>query len=697
MLKVLRERTKVILWIVIVGFVGFIFAVWGAGLTSSRKRTSDLVVGRVGGQRIDYESFNRAYRRSLAAARRSASEGYDEEQMGRRVLDQTWNDFLSGVLLRREVEREGINVFDKELLEHVLTNPPDMLKQHEALQTDGVFDQSKYLAALRTPGQDWRWLEGYYANALPLLKLQRRVEAAAYVSRWERERQTSLEARRVTVSYLHFDPRRWERLTPAEIEAVAEDMRRLRGSALAGEEFASLASSESEVDDAASGGDMGWVGTGDLAPDLSDAVFRLEAGGISDVLLSGDAYHLFKVEETAEGSRRLSHIVKRLLVPIDSTEVQRYYEAHPDEFGKPPLARVAFVSLPKAASAEDSAEIETEFMEVAERATAGEDFGELATVYSDAPSASRAGDLGFVAKGTLRPDFEQALSGLEPGQVSPPFLTADGWQLLKLEESKREGGQVRLRLRQVQMKLEPTEGTLAQLVDRMDELAADASERGLVEAAAVAGLQLRESGVFPRSPVIPGLGELPRGAYWAHEARVGDVSPVLETDDAYYVLTLLEKTPEGTSPLREVRGRIESVLRGQEARDRAREHAESVREKLLAGQSMEEIAAADTLLAAGETAPFGPGDYLPEAGGIGEFHGAAFALEDGEYSPVVETRRGLYVLRLLSTQHEDAPTDSPEGSGRILAAARARIQQEWFTMLMDRTDIKDDRHRFYMM
>ncbi len=697
MLKALRERTKVILWIVIVGFVGFIFAVWGAGLTSSRRRSSTETVGQVGGQRIDYESFNRAYRRSLAAARRSAPEEYDEEQMSRRILEETWNDFLSGVLLRREVEREGVRVFDKELLEHVLRNPPEMLRQHEALQTDGAFDQEKYLAALRTPGQDWRWLEGYYANALPLLKLQRRVEAAAYVSERERERQSSLGTRRVTVSYVFLDPRRWERLTPTEADSVAAAMQAIRDRAIAGEDFAALAREESELDDAASGGDMGWVEPGDLPVELRTAVVSAEAGAVTEVILSGEAYHLLKVEEVADDTRQLRHIVKQLLVPVSPADIRQYYAGHPEEFRRPPLARVAFVSVPKAPSPADSAEIAAEFAEVAERARAGEDFGELATVYSDAPSASREGDLGFVARGSLRPDFEEVLSGLKAGQVSAPFLTPDGWQLLKLEDTKRESGETKLRVRHVQMRVEPTEETLAQLVEQLEETAVDASERGLEAAAVAAGMQLRESGTFPRSPIIPGLGELPRGAYWAHEADPGDVSPVLEAEDALYVLSVIEKIPEGTSPLAEVQGRIEATLRREEARRRASRHAEFVRRTLLEAETMAELAEADPLVSAGEAGPFGPGDYLPEAGGIGEFHGAAFALEAGQVSPVVETRQGLYILELVSAeQPEEAPVASEEES-RILAAARARLQQEWFAMLVDRADIKDYRERFYIL
>ena len=37
MLAGLRANTKIVLWIVVVGFIGFIFAGWGRGIQTSRQ------------------------------------------------------------------------------------------------------------------------------------------------------------------------------------------------------------------------------------------------------------------------------------------------------------------------------------------------------------------------------------------------------------------------------------------------------------------------------------------------------------------------------------------------------------------------------------------------------------------------------------------------------------------------------------
>ena len=107
--------------------------------------------------------------------------------------------------------------------------------------------------------------------------------------------------------------------------------------------------------------------------------------------------------------------------------------------------------------------------------------------------------------------------------------------------------------------------------------------------------------------------------------------------------------------------------------------------------------AADTSVVLGEAGPFGVRDYLPEAGTLGEFQGAAFALEEGQFSPVVETRRGYYILTLLSSEGDLEEPPSAERSDLVMSAARARLQQEWFTMLVDHADVKDYRHRFYIL
>jgi hypothetical protein len=68
---------------------------------------------------------------------------------------------------------------------------------------------------------------------------------------------------------------------------------------------------------------------------------------------------------------------------------------------------------------------------------AGEDFETLARQQSqDRRSAARGGDMGFFGRGATVPPFEEAAYALEPGEVSEPVRTADGWHIIKLEERR---------------------------------------------------------------------------------------------------------------------------------------------------------------------------------------------------------------------------------------------------------------------
>ena len=63
---------------------------------------------------------------------------------------------------------------------------------------------------------------------------------------------------------------------------------------------------------------------------------------------------------------------------------------------------------------------------------AGTDFEELARSCSVAPSRSRGGNLSPFTWGSLSLAVEEVAFRLEPGEISQPFRTADGWMLLQL-------------------------------------------------------------------------------------------------------------------------------------------------------------------------------------------------------------------------------------------------------------------------
>lgn len=70
------------------------------------------------------------------------------------------------------------------------------------------------------------------------------------------------------------------------------------------------------------------------------------------------------------------------------------------------------------------------------RVKAGADFGEVAIEVSQANTASKGGYLGVIRYGQLEPELEEKLWPLQTGEVSAPFETSEGWNLLYVVERK---------------------------------------------------------------------------------------------------------------------------------------------------------------------------------------------------------------------------------------------------------------------
>ncbi|WP_290685043.1 MULTISPECIES: peptidylprolyl isomerase [unclassified Haematobacter] len=65
----------------------------------------------------------------------------------------------------------------------------------------------------------------------------------------------------------------------------------------------------------------------------------------------------------------------------------------------------------------------------------GGDFATVANEKTQDPSGkTNGGDLGWFGAGMMVPEFEEAVSALQPGQVSQPIQTQFGWHVIKLEE-----------------------------------------------------------------------------------------------------------------------------------------------------------------------------------------------------------------------------------------------------------------------
>ena len=127
----------------------------------------------------------------------------------------------------------------------------------------------------------------------------------------------------------------------------------------------------------------------------------------------------------------------RAKVNVSPEEVERYYNAHIDKYGKPASVRVRLISFlfPSEATDDQKKELKEKAEEVRAEAADGKNFAELAKKHSQGPGAQDGGDIGEIARGQMIKEFEEAAFSLKPGQVSKLIETDTGYHILKVEQT----------------------------------------------------------------------------------------------------------------------------------------------------------------------------------------------------------------------------------------------------------------------
>ena len=120
---------------------------------------------------------------------------------------------------------------------------------------------------------------------------------------------------------------------------------------------------------------------------------------------------------------------------LDEKEVQDYYNNHMEEYMLPDefhLRQFRF-TIPRPELRET---VLKEARLLVEKIRAGADFNQISM--KDLPTAKggSSSDLGFLEKGQMRPEVEEAVHGLSPGEVSNPVETPSGIHIFFLEEVK---------------------------------------------------------------------------------------------------------------------------------------------------------------------------------------------------------------------------------------------------------------------
>ena len=578
MLGALRSNTKVVLWIVVVGFLGFIFAGWGKGGPSKRSGPERCVVATVDDTSISYRDFMDSYRqRATSYAERSGSE--ITESARESILSETWDTLVAEILIQNEIERLGIEIPDDQVFELLWNNPPESVYRSPSFQDEnGNFDFGAYHREIQMHPERWEDVAAMYRQSLKQQLLQQEIQAAALVSDNELWTEFVAQNEKVRASYIEIDPRGIDTsdLVPTEDEVRAyfdqhradyeqpemvvlnyvsfprtpsaldeQDIQlRLEDVANAvrdGESFAEMAKSYSEGPSGPNGGDLGWFGRGAMVPEFEEVAFSLSVGEISDAVKTQFGYHIIMVDDKRGRG--------------DTAEVK---------------ARHILMKLrPSAETLADLEDISSEILEQAKSdglLAAAESAGvEIAVT---APFA----DGRFIPRiGNVRPAVAFAFEN-EVATVFGPFTTPEAYYVFEVAERIP---QALPNYDELASEVEasgmdhPAQVALVyeRQKDRASALATDladavASGATLDDAAARHKQQVRSTELFSRKDYVPAIGRTNEFVGASFGLNPGQTSGVVMTEDPtkYYIIRIEEKVAAGQQLFAEERDNLRAQM-----------------------------------------------------------------------------------------------------------------------------------------
>jgi len=123
---------------------------------------------------------------------------------------------------------------------------------------------------------------------------------------------------------------------------------------------------------------------------------------------------------------------------VGEKELKDFYLKNSDRYRTEESYRPGHIlfKVPKEAAPEEVREIRAKCQKVLGKIKAGEDFGELAILYSEDISSKDRGDLGVFKKGELLPAFEKEALRLNIGEVSNIVRTDFGFHIIRLLDRK---------------------------------------------------------------------------------------------------------------------------------------------------------------------------------------------------------------------------------------------------------------------
>ena len=575
MMRVLREKMKLVMLITLGAFLATIIFSWGAGGFKNSGGPEQGIVGEINGRKIKYQEFEQMLARQLQAYRQQAPGQEIPEYQMQGIRDQVWNGIVMDVLQNEAIQDLKLQATPEEIFFRLQNNPPMYLRQVEQFQTEGQFDMAKYQQALNTPGNSdyWLYIENMLRQEIQQNKLRQHIIASTHASDEEVREAYKLENERVKAKLVFFNPNNQSLenivVSDGDIKAyykkhhenytvpeqrqidyiqfivqpsvedsaqIQEDVKYIFEQLEAGESFDVLAKEFSkDVGSAEKGGDLGFFKKDEMEPPFAEAAFSTRPGKVVGPVQTRHGQHIIKVlgKKREDGTLKVhaQHILLKYEVSSETRDaiVDKARFIY-DEMEKTPEADFA------AFAAEEGQTVQT------------------------SPLFRKGG---FVPGIGMAYRLVNRAFQSHVGDMAQPVYAGDNLIVFQLKSIEKKHIQP---LEDVKASIEhllQTEKKKAKAASQSEAFAAKVQGGTSFDAAAAEdSLEIITADYINIQGSIPGIGADPKVNGTAFALEKGTISNAIHSDRGSYVLQVIDKRPMDESALKaELPTRREELLR----------------------------------------------------------------------------------------------------------------------------------------
>jgi peptidyl-prolyl cis-trans isomerase D len=693
----LRNRAGIIL-VAVIGLAIVAFLLGDAvRLGTPFWKADQSNVGEIAGKSISSEEFRAKVEQNEANFRQQMG-GNLNPQMTAYIVENTWNQTVSEVLLEKEVKRLGIEVGPTELNDMLFgKNPHPQIVQTFGNPQTGQYDKTQltnFLNNLSGPQanpqikQQWEsFLQGLKRDRL-FQKYSNLVKNSVYVTSLEAREDynnrnklanftyvtlpySSIPDNKVTLSdadykeyydehknlfknreetrtieYLVFDARPSAADSAAirnGITKLAADFRGTTNDSL----FVSV--------NADTKAPISYVKKGQLEAALDSQVFRSPVGTVVGPVFTGSAFKIAKVVDvrTSPDSVKASHI---LINPATEGGVD------------------------KAKAKADS---------IFNLIKGGASFAELSSKFGTDGSKDKGGDLGTFGRGAMIPAFEEAVFNGKPGDLKV-VTTQFGVHVIRID--KQVGSSVVAKVAIVDKAIAASNETQQAAFGKASSFLSSVDDAKSFDAKVTSDKlnKLVAENVTASQSAIQGLDNARSLVRWAYEAEEGDITDkVFDLGTSSVVAKLADVREKGVLPLEKVKKQIEPAVRnlvkGKQLADQLAK----------AGNSINQVAQKVGKPATPVQNVVFANPIIPGIAQENKVVGTVFGSQPNKLSKPIIGDQGVYVVVVNSFSAPAPLTNTVNQKQQISASVKQQAQGKMIEVLREKADIKDNRIRFY--